>query len=226
MNSRSTNFFYVEDFEGSGERLNIEVCADIMGITEDDADLMLVSVGFGESLCPPPTSATSSALVAIPTRLPTLVATTPDPVIQASGTLARTPGSTVSVAVVATTGPTLIHTHLPITVPTTRRPTRQPSAPDGSPEFPTAGPNWTPPTRLPTLVPTTPDPVSKWSAGSYSWFNCISSSIRDSRSDFDTYISTHNSPNDTPSDESTKCADWLTRIPNHRAQLDATYSAL
>jgi hypothetical protein len=67
MDSRSTNFFYVEDFEGSGKRLNIEVCAEIMGIAEGDADLMLVSVGFGESMCPLPTSTPSPALAAATT---------------------------------------------------------------------------------------------------------------------------------------------------------------
>jgi hypothetical protein len=134
MDSRSTNFFYVEDFDGSGKRLNIEVCADIMGTTEDDADLMLVSVGFGESMCPPPTSTPSVALVAAiaaptltPTRLPTLVATAPDPLSQASGRLTFTPTSAVSAAVVVTTGPTLIPTHLPTTSPTRRGPTSQPS---------------------------------------------------------------------------------------------------
>ena len=133
MDSRSTNFFYVEDFEGSGKRLNIEVCTEIMGITGDDADLMLVSVGFGESVCPPPTSAPSPALVAAitaptltPTRLPALVPMTPDSMIQVSETLTPTSGSA---AVVATTGSTLIPTHLPTTSPTTRGPTSQPSAP-------------------------------------------------------------------------------------------------
>jgi hypothetical protein len=64
MNSRSINFFYVEDFEGSGEQLIIEVCAELTGVTEDVADFMLVSVGFGKSMCPPPTSTPSPALVA------------------------------------------------------------------------------------------------------------------------------------------------------------------
>jgi hypothetical protein len=133
MDSRSTNFFYVEDFEGSRKRLNIEVCAESMGIIEADADLMLVSVGFGESMCPPPTYAPSPALVApitaptlASTRLPTRIPTIPDSMIKVSGTLTPTP------AAVATTGSTLIPTHLPTTSLL--------SAPTGSPEFlPIAG---------------------------------------------------------------------------------------
>jgi hypothetical protein len=53
MKSRSIDFFCVENFEGGGKRLNIKVCAEILGMTEYDADLMLVSVGFvGESTFP------------------------------------------------------------------------------------------------------------------------------------------------------------------------------
>jgi hypothetical protein len=105
-----------------------------MGTTEDDADLMLVSGGFGESMCPLSTFTPSPALVAsitaptlTSTRLPTLVATAPDPLSQASGRLTFTPTSAVSAAVVVTTGPTLIPTHLPTTSPTRRGPTSQPS---------------------------------------------------------------------------------------------------
>jgi hypothetical protein len=104
-----------------------------MRSTEDDADLMLVSVGFGESKCPSPTSAPSPALVVapilVPTRLPALVLTASDIILLASGTLTPNPGSAVATAADGTTGSTLMPANLSTTSPTTRGPTNQSSAP-------------------------------------------------------------------------------------------------